>query len=260
MSERRLYRAGTAGIACAGALLAVMLIIPVNAQMPPHPHQRSKASLNSTERCEYRITQNKEERGRETIEKRVFDNNTVEFVIDASMAYGSGVTMSQRIEMSLEEESFFPRAVHIVKTVMQPDSSKFEHSIDIDMVSNVAVVSSKLNGKGESRRVVVPIGIPVAEVGILGYHYQFLFWYDRGVGGAQRFQWLDPVTTDLNAGELKLEKEETIPVLGKKTKVSVFNFDREKIGAATLWVDKDGVIVRGEQNFMVYELLGRKKS
>ena len=52
----------------------------------------------------------------------------------------------------------------------------------------------------------------------------------------------------VSGGGIKLEKEETIPVLGKKSKVGVFQVDREKLGPATLWVDKQGTIVRGEQN------------
>ncbi|HEX6791179.1 MAG TPA: hypothetical protein VF247_07715 [Candidatus Krumholzibacteria bacterium] len=233
---------------------------PASAQMPPHPHQRSKASLTSTERWEYRILQNKDVKGHETIEKRVYDNNVVEFAIDAEMAYGPGVSMKQHIVLKLEEESFYPRSLHIAKTIIQPDSTKFEHTVDVDMVSNVAVVSSLLNGKGDSRRQVLPTGIPMCEVGILGYYPQILFWYDRSVGGVQRFQWFDPVVFGVNNGEIQMEKEETIRVMGKNVKASLFDLEREKLGPAKLWVDKDGVIVRGEMNFFVYEMLGKKKS
>jgi len=59
---------------------------------------------------------------------------------------------------------------------------------------------------------------------------------------------------------LKLDKEETIRVMGKKSKVSVFQVEREKLGPAKLWVDKQGTIVRGEQNMFTYELVSRKNS
>jgi hypothetical protein len=51
----------------------------------------------------------------------------------------------------------------------------------------------------------------------------------------------------------------TIPVLKKNTKVSVYRLEREKVGPATLWVDKDGTIVRGEQNLFTFELVSKKK-
>jgi hypothetical protein len=223
-------------------------------------HQRTQASVTSTERCEYRILQGKEEKGREIVEKRVFSNNTVAFLIEATMTYGPGLTMSQHIELTVEEESFFPRTLHIRKQVMQPDSTSFEQRVDVELFSNVAVVTSRLNNQENSRRVVVPTGLAMSDVGVLGYLYQFLFWYDRESGGGQRFEWLDPVTVNINGGEIKWAKEETIPVLGKKTRVDVFMLERDKIGPATVWVDARGDIVRGEQNQFVFELLSRKKS
>jgi hypothetical protein len=240
----------------AAAVLAAAPVIPsLGAE---GPHKRREATVTSTQRTEFRILQEKSEKGRETVEKKVFSNNTILFTIDASMAYGPGLTMSQHIELLVEEESFFPRSLHIVKNVMQPDSTSFEHKIDVEMYSNVAVVSSLINKQAGSRRVVVPTGIAVSDVGVLGYLYQLLFWYDRETGGGQRFEWLDPLSSTVNGGELKFEKEETIPVMGKKTKVSVFSVEREKHGAAKLWVDSKGTIVRGEQNYFIYELV--KKS
>lgn len=249
----RLRRAGA--LMCAGLVLGAFA--PARGE---GPHKRRAASLTSTQRAEYRILGNNEEKGRETIEKQVFSNNTIALNIDASLTYGPGVVMKQRVELLVEEESFFPRTLHVRKTVAQPDGTSFEHVIDLEMISNVAVVNSEINNQQGSRRAVVPTGVGVCDVGVLGYFYQALFWYDRGTGGGQRYEWLDPISVTVNGGELKLEKEETITVLGKKKKVSVYAVEREKLGAATLWVDEQGTIVRAEQNFFVYELVSRTNS
>jgi hypothetical protein len=224
------------------------------------PHQKTPVKLTSTLRTEYRIMQGDQEIGREAVEKKVFGNNTVVFTVDANLKYGEGVTMKQHLELTLEEESFFPRSLHLLKTITQPDSQFFNHQVDVEMYSNVAVVSSKLRDQVGSRRIVVPSGVALTDLGVIGYLYQTLFWYDDEVGGGQRFQWLDPIGVTINGGEIKRDGEATIPVMGKKSKVNVYKLERERLGPATLWVDKQGVIVRGEQTMFVYELVSRKSS
>jgi hypothetical protein len=239
-----------------GALCAALLV-PVVAMTP---HQKKPVKLTKTQRTEYRIMQDKKEMGREAVEKKVFDNNTIVLNIDATMSYGAGVTMKQHAELTVEEESYFPRTLHIHKSVSQLDGHTFDHDINVEMFANVAVASSALGGQSNSRRVVVPTGVAIADLGVLAYWYQTLFWYDRDTGGGQRFQFLDPISVTVSSGEMKLDGETTIPVLGKKTRVSVFKLERERLGPATLWVDKNGTIVRGEQNLFVFELVKKKDS
>jgi hypothetical protein len=224
------------------------------------PHQKKPVKLTSTLVTEYRIVQDKKPMGKERIEKKVFDNNTVVFTIDGELAYGPGVMMKQHCELTVEEESYFPRTLHITKSVSQPDGQTFDHKIDVEMFSNVAVVTSMLRDQAGSRRAVVPTGVAIQDLGVLGYLYQTLFWYDKDTGGDQRFQYLDPIGVEVHSGDIKMEPETTISVLKKKTKVSVFQVERERIGAATVWVDSKGVIVRGEQNLFVYELVSKKTS
>ncbi len=241
------------------ALVASAAIATVSARAMG-PHQKKPVKLTSTLVTEYRIVQDKKQMGKERIEKKVFDNNTVVFTMDGDMEYGQGVTMKQHCELTVEEESYFPRTLHIVKQVSQPDGQTFEHKIDVEMFSNVAVVTSVLRDQSGSRRAVVPTGVSIQDLGVLGYLYQALFWYDKDTGGEQRFQYLDPIGVEVHSGDIKMDPEATIPVLKKKTKVSVFQIARERLGAATLWVDSKGVIVRAEQNLFVYELISRKTS
>jgi hypothetical protein len=224
------------------------------------PHHKKPVKLESTLVTEYRIVQDKKKMGSEKVTKQTYDNNTIVLTIDATMTYGPGVTMDQHCELTLEEESYFPRTLHIKKTVKQPDGQGFTHSIDIEMFSNVAVVTSMLRDQAGNKRVVVPTGVSIEDLGVLGYLYQTLFWYDKESGGEQRFQWLDPVMVEVRSGDIKMDPQTTISVLNKKTKVSVYQIDRERIGPATVWVDSKGVIVRGEQNMFVYELVSKKTS
>jgi hypothetical protein len=235
---------------------AVALLLVAGPAVSAGKH-RAVGKLASTVKASYRIMQNGKKIGAESYEEQKFDNNTIVFKIENELAYGQGVGLSQKTELTIEDESNFPRTLHVVKTIAQPGGS-FEHRIDVEMFSNVAVIATALGAAKETRRVVVPTGIALAELGTITYLYQTLFWYDRGVGGRQRFQWLDPASAKVNEGEIFLSGEETIDVLGKKTKVSVFKLEREKFGPATLWVDAKGMIVRGEQNLSVFELVDRK--
>jgi hypothetical protein len=169
--------------------------------------------------------------------------------------------MTQHIELTVEEESYFPRTLHITKTVSQPNGSEtFTHKIDVEMFSNVAVVNTLLRDQPGAKQVVVPTGVAIEDLGVLAYLYQTLFWYDKESGGEQRFQWLDPIAGEVHSGDIKTDPDTTIPVLKKKTKVSVYQIDRERLGPATLWVDSKGFIVRGEQNMFTYELVSKKTS
>jgi hypothetical protein len=243
-----------------GVVMALGVVALSAAFAAGSPHQKKPVSLTSTLITEYRIVQDKKQMGTEKVVKKVFDNNTILFTVDAQMTYMQGVTMKQHCELTVEEESYFPRKLRITKTVAQPDGKTFEHIIDVEMFSNVAVVTSTLNNTAGSRRAVVPTGVAIEDLGVIGYLYQTLFWYDKESGGGQRFQWLDPIGVEVHSGEIKMEQETTIPVLKKKTKVSVYQIEREKLGPATLWVDSKGVIVRGEQNLFTYELVSKKTS
>ena len=239
------------GVACVVLLLAA----GPAAAVPPGKH-RTVGKLATTASASYRIVQNGREMGIESYEEQMFDNNTIVFKIESALTYGQGVGLSQKTELTLEDESHFPRTLHVIKTITQPSGS-FEHRIDVEMFANVAVVSSSLNNVKDSRQVVVPTGLALEELGVLSSMYQTLFWYDRTLGGRQRFQWLDPVSAKIGAGEIYLSGQETIDVLGKKTIASVFKLERENFGPATLWVDAQGMIVRGEQNLSIFELVDR---
>ena len=81
-----------------------------------------------------------------------------------------------------------------------------------------------------------------------------LFWIDPKDAGRRKFQWLDPSSGAVESGEIYVAEPETIEVLGKKTPVTVYKAERERLGPAVIYVDKKKRIVKIEQNLMNYRL------
>ncbi|HXV14132.1 MAG TPA: hypothetical protein VEC56_07990, partial [Candidatus Krumholzibacteria bacterium] len=234
--------------------IAIGLATCAAASLHAAPPMRAtkEASVVSTAHARYAILQGDQEIGTESVTRRVFDNNTIRFDAE-NLITNPGVAMTTRSELVIEEESYFPRSYRADKTVRQSDD-EFVHALTVDMVANVAVLGSELRGAKNSRRVVVPAGTAIQEVGTVHPWYQLLFWVDPASEGRQRIQWLDPASGVLDAGELYVAGQETIAVLGKKTRVTVYKAERERLGEATLYVDAKKRIVRAEQNMLIYRL------
>lgn len=215
-------------------------------------HATKEANVVSTARAKYAILQDDREIGHEVVTRRVFDNNTIRFQSENVIA-NPGFTMTTRSELVIEEESYFPRSYRADKTVKQPND-EFMHTLTVDMVANVAVLGSELRGVKSSRRVVVPAGTAIQEVGTVHPWHQLLFWIDPAGPGRHRIQWLDPSSGVVDAGELYVAGQESIDVLGKETRVTVYKAERERLGEATLYVDAKNRIVRAEQNMLIYRL------
>ncbi len=238
------------GRAVLARLLAIAVASPAFATPPMHPTK--EASVVSTARAKYTIVQGDQAIGHEAMTRRVFDNNTIRFEAE-NVITNPAVTMTTRSELTIEEESYFPRSYRADKTITQPDE-EFVHALTVDMYANVAVLGSELRGTKDSRRVVVPAGTAIQEVGTIYPWYQLLFWIDPASEGRHRIQWLDPSSGAVDAGELYIAGQETIVVLGKKTRVTVYKAERERLGAATLYVDAKKRIVHAEQNMLTYRL------
>jgi hypothetical protein len=215
-------------------------------------HQKKSVELLATVRASYSLQQQDQVIGKEDIEKRTFNNNTVIYEVVGS-AVMSGVLMLQQTTLELDEESYFPRAYRSDRTVVQ--AADTTHIIfTVDMFSNVAVVGSNMRGRVDSRRVVVPTGTPIMDIGTVYGWYEVLFWVDLASRQRQRIQWLDPGRGLVENGEVYFVGEQSMEVLGKQIPVTVFKAERERIGEAVLYVDASRRIVRCEQNVTVFEL------
>ncbi len=218
------------------------------------PMRKAKpATLVSTTHEKYRITRDGKEIGYESIVRRVYDTNLVVFGMDTEMDMGP-IKMAETLDLSLEEETYFPRSFQSRKTMIQK-ADTMQMNYKVDMYSNVAVLASDLKGHPASRRVVVPTGVPIVEVGNLVCWYEVMFWVEADGVARQRIQWLDPVLGNVESGEIRTADPETLTVLGKKTPVTVYKAERDRLGPATLYVDADKRIVRCEQNMMTYDLV-----
>ncbi len=215
-------------------------------------HATKEAKLVSTARAKYTMVQDAQEIGHELVARRVFDDNTIHFESE-SVLRNAAVTLINKSTLVIEEESYFPRSYRADKTFKQP-TEEFVHVITVDMYANVAVMGSELRGSKDARRVVVPAGTAILEVGQVYAWYQLLFWIDPTGAARQKIQWLDPASGAIDEGEMYIAGEETIDVLGKKTKVTVYKAERERLGPATLYVDAKKRIVKAEQNMMIFRL------
>jgi len=239
---------------CRSTLVAVLLAVGAGAVRAETPmHQKKPARLLSTVHAGYRLVQQDQEMGTERFERRTYSDNTVIYDV-SSRANMGGVTILGNAQLVLEEESYFPRSFRSVRDMVQAnDTTRITYTADV--YSNVVVVGSEMRGKTDSRRVVVPAGVPIVELATVYSWYQILFWTDLTSPDHQRFQWLDPQRNVVESGEIYVAGKQTIEVLGKKTEVSVLKAERERMGPAQLYVDSQRRIVRCEQNVTVFELV-----
>jgi hypothetical protein len=235
-----------------GAGVCVAAFAATAAVAAPPMHATKDARVVSTTRAKYSLFQGEQETGHEWVTRRVFDDNTIRFEAE-NLVRQAVVTMTSKTELVVEEESYFPRRYRAEKTITQPDE-EIVHVLTAEMFANVAVLTSELRGTKDTRRVIVPAGTAIQEVGQLFTWYQLLFWIDPALAARQKIQWVDPSSGALAAGEIYIAGEETILVLGKKTKVTVYKAERERLGAATIYVDAKKRIVKLEQNMMIYRL------
>lgn len=232
--------------------LALGALLASSALAAPPMRASKDAGVVSIARARYALLQGDQEVGHESMTRRIFDDNTIRFEAE-NVVRAAMVTMTARSELMVEEESHFPRSYRVEKTIAQPEE-EIVHRLTVDMFANVAVLGSELRGTRDSRRVVVPAGTAIQEVGQLYSWYQLLFWIDPSLQGRQKIQWLDPSSGAIASGELYVVGPATVEVLGKQTPVTVYKAERERLGEASLYVDAKRRIVRLEQNMMVYRL------
>lgn len=236
---------------CRSLIAAAIVVAAAHAGATPMRTVKEPA-LVVTERSTYAIVQEGAEVGKEASIRRTYDNNTIRFEVDHQL-HKPGLDMVTKADFLLEEESYFPRSYRAEQTVTQPDD-EFVHTVGVEMFANVAVLTSEMRTSKTSRRIVVPAGIAVQTVGTVYQWHQILFWVDPKGPGRHKFQWLDPASGVVESGEIYVADPETIVVLGKKTPVTVYKAERERLGPAIIYVDKKKRIVKVEQNMMTYRL------
>jgi hypothetical protein len=236
------------------AIIAVVLAAcAAGARAETPMHAKKPVRLLSTVHAAYRVVQQDTEVGTESWERRTYDNNTVTYDVASTVRMG-GAAVSKKVRLVLDDESYFPRSFRSEQAIVQgADTTRITFTAEV--FSNVVVVGSDMRGRTDSRRIVVPAGLPIMELGTVYAWYQVLFWTDRTSRDHQRFEWLDPQRNVVESGEIYLAGEQSIDVLGKKTPVSVLKAERERLGPAQLFVDSQGRIVRCEQNVTIFELV-----
>jgi len=234
-------------VTVAGLILCTVAPLHAGADAQKTPREPTE-SVNMV----YRLTQGEREVGAETVTRTTFSDNTVEFDAVSDMTFADNMRMVTTVLLTLEEESYFPRSLRLSK-LMDSGTTSFEHKTNIDMVSNVAIVTTELNKKHESYKRVLPLGTPFIEIGIVHYVYQLLFWYDDRTGGRQNFQLYDLPSGKLEGAVINRVEKQTIEVMGESVEAWLYELEREKM-KFSFHADADGRILRLEQPTMIFEL------
>jgi hypothetical protein len=203
-------------------------------------------------RAAYDVFQNDEVKGHENIVRTNYSDNTIAFDVEYVLSPAEAITARQNVELLLREDSYFPLRFHEEKNIDQ-QGSQMQISIDVEMLSNVAVFTSSTSGKSGSRNIVVPTGAAFVETGVVYIYYPFLFWYDNDRGGRQNFDVLDVTGGRIKAVVMEHLSRQTVTVGGQEYEADLYLVERDRYNV-NLFVDDDGRILRVEQNFMRWDL------
>ena len=246
----------SAGVRSAAVAAAAVCLVffagAAVAQSSRDTMKRQETRLLETSLVEYAILQAGETIGTESVTRRLFSNNTVAFSATIEMTPAPGVVWKTEVDLLLEEDSHFPRRYEMSK-VTNHQERRIEQWAALEMVSNVAVVQTKINDSIETRNIVLPAGTPVFESGILCLVHQLLFWYDRGTGGRQRFAVFDPMRGKNSDYVMLLTGAETVDVMGAPTEVEVFQLEQGAV-TAKYFVDSQGALVGADLGYLSYAL------
>jgi hypothetical protein len=252
MSEKRWsnFRPGVRLVyAAAGLLLAGVF---VTSALAGADRQKRPRQLVRSETDTYIIMQADQEVGREKVVRSDYDDNSVLFDADIEMQMAHGANIKTVSNLLLEADSHFPLNYRMDRNVQQTNMS-VEQKTAIEMFSNVAVITSEMQGKEQVLRKVLPTGTAVVDMMAAHHYYQPLYWYNRDSGGVQIFNVLDPLTRQQYSASMRLQQKETIEVGGKQVEAERYEYKRNQL-TAQVWVDVNDRIVKVEQGFMVFLL------
>jgi len=216
-------------------------------------NKREEARLLETTVSSYEIVMAELVVGSESVTRRLYSNNTVAFSAQVNMKPADGVMWDQEVELVLTEDSYFPRRYEMTK-VTTHEERRIEQWTALEMVSNVAVVSTRINQSTDTRNIELPAGTPVFETDILHLVHQLLFWYDRGSGGRQRFTVFDPMRGKTNDFVMLLSGVETLEVMGATTEVEVFTLEQGTV-TGEYFLDGEGRLVGADLGYLSYQLV-----
>jgi len=191
--------------------------------------------------------------GYESVVRRTYDDNTITYDARVVMQFTEEVSWDHTTSLTVEEESYFPRAYSMKRITRQGDN-EFTMNTKIRMFSNVAVIEKDIGAKVEKVSMVLPTGAPFVDMGIAHQFYQLLFWYDDQSGGRQSFEYFDPTRYVVSSLVLNRGGSETIDINGKKYETTIYTVERENSNSK-IFVDDKERIIRLDQNYMRFDLV-----
>lgn len=223
----------------------------IGAAADPGNKKRERTLIESL-RLVYSVEMSGRKIGSETIVRRTYDDNTVEFVVEINAQFTADTRHDQHTFLLVEEESYFPKKFHSKKDITS-GGRDITHEVIIDMFANVAVVNTRLASTTENHNFVLPTGTAFFEVGSLYPLYLPLFWYDKELGGRQRFYSFDVQRSKEGTVVLNMLEPEMVTMGDREIETMVIELDRDDY-KVTMNVDENGRIVRARQAVTTYTL------
>lgn len=237
-------------VSVAAALAALVLSSSVTSAEKPKAPPRVPLQIT---KMSYVITHNGEKKGYENIVQTEYSDNTVVFDVDADFGPVPDVSIQQDVDLTLQDESYFPMKYRQERHVRQKDSGT-DVTVEVEMFSNVAVIRTSTPNSSSSRNVVVPTGAAFLETGVVYPYYQLLYWYDKDRGRRQNFDALDIGKSVPSTVGVQFVAHDTVSVNGAEVSADLYVVSRDQYDVK-LYVGADGRIVRVDQNMLLFDLV-----
>jgi hypothetical protein len=191
--------------------------------------------------------------GSETYTKKTFSTNTIVFESRSKMDFtvigaASGlIQATSRLE--IEEDSYFPRRYHMRRT-----AKDVEVETSVEMVSNMAIISKRINDREEKATLTLSTGAMFIEGTLLHHRALLLHRFNSSLPGKQNVIIFDPHLKRETTAVIEFVGEEGVEIDGVMRTLNLFKVSIEKLAEMKLYMDEKGIVVRatnGSQDFIL---------
>jgi hypothetical protein len=194
-----------------------------------------------------------QEIGTETYTKTTYSNNTIIYQGDAEFDFTVISTASGKIKtvsrLEIEEDSYFPRRYHMIRT-----SKGSEMETTIEMVSNIAIITKRINDKTDKADLPISTGAMFIEGNFVHHRALLLHRFTSSLPGKQNIIIVDPQLKRESTAILEFVGEEDVEIDGAMRMLKLYKVSIEKLAEMKLYVDDKGIVVKasnGAQDFIL---------
>ncbi len=191
--------------------------------------------------------------GSETYTKKTYSTNTIVFEGEVELDFtiinaASGVIKTSS-QLEIEEDSYFPRRYHMLR-----ESKGVEQELTIEMVSNMAIVTKRLNDRKENEKLTLSTGAMFVEGNLVHHRALLLHRVTSAAPGKQNVLIFDPHLKKESTAIIEYVGEEDVDLDGTVQPLKLYKISIEKLTEMKLYVDDKGIVVKannGAQDFIL---------